>query len=221
LTSNWSSIKSTNSSSSTTTPTPIPTEEETKITPVYVESTNLEGTHDVVKGYDFNNGMDWEELMKAYKFIGFQGTALGKAMEEVNRMIKWRLSDEPVKEDESDLYKDPQVRAKIRCSIFLGYTSNMISSGVREIIRYLAQNRMIDCIVTTAGGIEEDFIKCMANTYHGEFHLPGEQLRRMGVNRIGNLLIPNENYCKFEDWIMPILDQMLAEQKEKKKIMVT
>lgn len=30
--------------------------------------------------------------------------------------------------------------------------------------------------------------------------------------RIGNLLVPNDNYCKFEDWLMPILDQMVTEQ---------
>jgi len=28
------------------------------------------------------------------------------------------------------------------------------------------------------------------------------------------MLVPNSNYCKFEDWIMPILDAMLAEQQE-------
>lgn len=31
--------------------------------------------------------------------------------------------------------------------------------------------------------------------------------------RIGNLLVPNNNYCKFEDWLMPILDQMVTEQE--------
>lgn len=35
-----------------------------------------------------------------------------------------------------------------------------------------------------------------------------------GLNRIGNMLVPNSNYCKFEDWIMPILDAMLVEQNE-------
>ncbi len=89
-------------------------------------------------------------------------------------------------------------------------------------------------IVCTAGGIEEDFIKCMGDTHVGDFALKGEELRKKGINRIGNLLIPNQvlrnrlvvalfahplrtyfdqNYCKFEDWIMPILDQMLEEQK--------
>jgi len=48
----------------------------------------------------------------------------------------------------------------------------------------------------------------------GEFNYKGEALRKKGLNRIGNLLVPNDNYCKFEDWIMPILDQMLKEQKE-------
>lgn len=39
-------------------------------------------------------------------------------------------------------------------------------------------------------------------------------MRERGINRIGNLLVPNDNYCKFEDWIMPLLDEMLVEQKE-------
>ncbi|KAG1326381.1 hypothetical protein COCNU_01G003150 [Cocos nucifera] len=73
-------------------------------------------------------------------------------------------------------------------------------------------NQMVDVLVTTAGGIEEDLIKCLAPTYKGDFSLPGAYLRSKGLNRIGNLLVPNDNYCKFEDWIMPILDQMLLEQ---------
>ncbi|KAG0724044.1 putative deoxyhypusine synthase [Chionoecetes opilio] len=42
----------------------------------------------------------------------------------------------------------------------------------------------------------------------------GKELRLKGINRIGNLLVPNNNYCKFEDWVMPILDTMLQEQRE-------
>ena len=51
------------------------------------------------------------------------------------------------------------MRSAVRCKIFLGFTSNLISSGVREQLRFLVQNRMVDVVVTTAGGIEEDFIK--------------------------------------------------------------
>lgn len=48
----------------------------------------------------------------------------------------------------------------------------------------------------------------------GDFHLDGKTLRESGINRIGNLLVPNDNYCSFENWIMPILDEMLKEQRD-------
>lgn len=83
---------------------------------------------------------------------------------------------------------------------------------------FFKNNTKIDCIVTTAGGIEEDIIKCLAPTYVGDFHLSGRQLRQNGINRIGNLLVPNDNYCLFEDWIIPILDDMIREQQTEKII---
>lgn len=92
-------------------------------------------------------------------------------------MIKWRLSDEPIKEDESEELKILENRKEVRCTIFVGYTSNMASCGMREYIRYLCQHKMIDCIVTTCGGIEEDFMKCMAPHYIGDFYLKGKDLR--------------------------------------------
>ena len=125
----------------------------------------------------------------------------------------WRLSDEPILDDEVEEYLDPRVRANTRCNIFLGYTSNLISSGLREVILHLVKFRHVAAVVTTAGGIEEDFIKCLGKTYLADFNLDGAELRKKGMNRIGNLIVPNDNYCKFEDWLTPILDAMLAEQK--------
>lgn len=127
----------------------------------------------------------------------------------------WRLSDEPVDPTSQTEELDPSIRATTKCNIFLGYTSNLVSSGLREIIKFLVQHNYVQCLVTTAGGIEEDLIKCLGPTYStpkGVFNLPGADLRRKGLNRIGNLLVPNDNYCKFEDWVVPILDQMTEEQ---------
>ena len=73
-------------------------------------------------------------------------------------------------------------------------------------ILYLVKNRHVSVLVTTAGGIEEDLIKCLGNTYLADFNLDGADLRRRGMNRIGNLIVPNDNYCAFEDWLTPILD---------------
>jgi len=111
-------------------------------------------------------------------------------------------------------WRDPETGAKT--TIFLGYTSNLISSGLRGTLRYLVQHSHVSAIVTSAGGIEEDIIKCLAPTYMGAFATPGSQLRSQGLNRIGNLIVPNNNYCLFEDWVVPILDKMLEEQEASK-----
>lgn len=120
-------------------------------------ATTVQIDNPVVKGYDFNQGVDYEKLFESYRFMGIQSTNLRLAMDQINNMIKWRGENNE------------------RCTIFLGYTSNMISCGVRDIIRfifkwiirYLCEHNMVDCLVTTCGGIEEDFIKCMGKIYIG------------------------------------------------------
>ncbi|KAF8591587.1 Deoxyhypusine synthase [Ramaria rubella] len=168
-----------------------------------------------VEGPNFDNPLGLQQLLASYERIGFQANSLGRAINIVNNMAsrKWRLSDEPMP-DELDEYSSPSVRAQTKCTVFLGYTSNLISSGLREIILHLVKHKHVSAIVTTAGGIEEDFIKCLGKTYLADFNLDGADLRRRGMNRIGNLLVPNDNYCKFEDWVTPILDTMLEEQKQ-------
>lgn len=181
---------------------------------VFKESETLEGMCMKIEGYDFNGGVDYHRLLKSMVSTGFQASNLGDAIEVVNQMLDWRLSDEAITEDCGEEERDQAYRESVRCKVFLGFTSNLVSSGVRDTIRYLVQHHMVDVVVTTAGGIEEDLIKCLAPTYKGDFSLPGALLRSKGLNRIGNLLVPNDNYCKFEDWIIPIFDQMLREQKE-------
>jgi deoxyhypusine synthase len=77
---------------------------------------------------------------------------------------------------------------------------------------------MIDVIVTTTGGIEEDIMKCLAPFYIGEFTLKGKELREQGLNRIGNLIVPNKNYEMLETWFKPMVEEMHEEQKTKGEI---
>lgn len=177
---------------------------------VLVKSEKL--TSDTIAGYDFSKGIDYEALLDSYLRTGFQATNFGMAVEQINRMLDWSLADEPVAEDEEDEYKEKEKREKVRTKIWLSYTSNLISSGLRETICYLAKNSMVQVMITTAGGIEEDIIKCLAPTHVGDFAIQGLGLRRKGINRTGNLLVPNDNYCLFEDWFQPILDKMHDEQ---------
>ncbi|XRB08592.1 deoxyhypusine synthase [Pycnococcus provasolii] len=210
----------------------LPTELQTA---VLGGSESIPESTPIIKGYAFppppssassssSSSVDYELLLDAMLTTGFQATHFAMACDEVTRMLTWRLSQEDLENTQEGLemkealrdteFEDPATHNDVRTKIFLGCTSNLISSGVRESIRYLCQHKLIDVLVTTAGGIEEDLIKCMAPTYVGDFNLKGKELRPKGLNRIGNLLLPNDNYCKFEDWLMPILDAMLKEQRE-------
>ena len=163
-------------------------------------------------GHDFSESTLLNDIMDSMLTTGFQATNLGLAVDQIRELRKWRLDSVPWKPGDDPDLESPEVRRRIRARIFFAYTSNQISCGQREVIRFLVKNKMVDVIVTTAGGIEEDLIKCFQPTYMGDFKLNGRELRKKGINRIGNLLVPNKNYCQFEDWIAPILTKMHDEQ---------
>lgn len=143
-----------------------------------------------VHGYDFNKGVNYSELIKSFATTGYQATHFFQAVSIANKMI-------------AD-----------RAFIYLGYTSNMVSSGLRDIFRYLVEHKKVNVIVTTAGGIEEDIIKCLGDFIIGDFRANGAQLREKGINRIGNILVPNSRYVKFEAFLQPILEELHVEQKK-------
>jgi len=147
-----------------------------------------------IRGYDFNQGVDYEKLIDSFSSTGIQASNLSKAISIVNEMID------------------------SKSFIYLGYTSNIVTSGLRDIIRYLAEHKKIGVLVTTAGGIEEDIIKCLGSFVLGDFRLSGEELRKKGINRAGNILISNNRYCSFEEFIMPVLEKIYDTQKKTGKI---
>ncbi|CAR27331.1 hypothetical protein ZYGR_0I06050 [Zygosaccharomyces rouxii] len=170
-----------------------------------------------VDGIDYSKpeatDMKASDLINSMRKMGFQASTLGEACEIVDKMRSWRGKhiDELEDHEKKGSFDENGYQ---KTTIFIGYTSNLISSGLRETLRFLVQHNMVSAIVSTAGGVEEDLIKCLAPTYLGDFTLSGSTLRDQGMNRIGNLLVPNDNYCKFEEWIVPILDKMLEEQEE-------
>ena len=187
---------------------------------VLVQSSGMPEGSRKVEELDFNEfagrQITVEDLIGGMNNMGFQASSVGEAVRIINDMVRPILSLmllNPTNNSQR-AWRDPETADKT--TIFLGYTSNLISSGLRGTFRYLAQHSHISAIVSTAGGVEEDFIKCLGDTYMGSFSTPGAELRKKGLNRIGNLIVPNNNYCLFEDWVVPILDKMLEEQEASK-----
>ncbi len=140
-----------------------------------------------IKGYNFSNGLDYGRLLDSFYSTGFQATNLAKAIEIIKTM------------------------KQEKCTIFLGYTSNLVTSGLRDIFRYMAENNLVDVIVTTGGGIEEDFIKCFDPFILGTFDADGKSLREKGINRTGNIFVPNDRYVRFEKFFIPLLEELNKE----------
>ena len=65
----------------------------------------------------------------------------------ISRLSLWqidcKLESLPTENSDAEINLCAIERPQTNCTIFLGYTSNIISSGVRDILRYLAQHNMV------------------------------------------------------------------------------
>jgi deoxyhypusine synthase len=143
-----------------------------------------------ITDFTWKPGMTVSELLDGYKHIGYQSIELAKAKDVVVKM------------------------KKNNAKIFLTFTSNMVTSGLRGFFAQIVEKKMADILVTTVGGIEEDIMKASGEKFMvGNFNQDDVELHEQGINRVGNVLIQNESYMKFEDAMLPILDKLYAKQK--------
>ncbi len=157
------------------------------------ECMTLEG-HPKIEGYDFEKEFNLQNFLQAYGSTGFQATHLAQGIEIVKAMQREKTT------------------------IFLAYTSNQVSSGNREIIKYLVKNRKVHVLVTSAGGIEEDIIKALKPFVIGQFDVPGKMMFEHGINRTGNIFVPNDRFAYFDIFMQKFLDRIYKIQKETGKI---
>lgn len=81
-------------------------------------------------------------MFQTFKNSGLQARNFGLAVDEIQQMIDTR--NIPLQDDQMDTLEDDDfIRRKSSCTIFLGYTSNMASCGIRETIRFLIQHKMV------------------------------------------------------------------------------
>ena len=62
------------------------------LAPSQVMPENAETVH----GWDFDHGCSLDGLLRSFLHTGFQATAFGRAVAEVKRMVKFKLSSDPL-----------------------------------------------------------------------------------------------------------------------------
>lgn len=144
-----------------------------------------------VKDFLWKHGMTIEDMVDKFGSLGFQSLELYEASEVIINM------------------------KKSGARIFLTFTSNMVTSGLRGFFAQLIKLGMADVIVTTSGSIEEDIMKAVGEDFEiTSFNADDVHMHEKGENRIGNLLIRNESYMRFEDRMSEFLKKIYEKNKK-------
>ena len=141
-----------------------------------------------VKDFIWKKGMTVKNAVEAFGSLGYQSAELAEARDVVLKM------------------------KRAGSKVFLTFTSNMVTSGLRGFFAQLCKLKIPDILVTTSGAIEEDIMKAFGEDFElASFYEDDTALHERGENRVGNLIIRNESYMKFEDkmaeWLEKIYDK--------------
>lgn len=55
---------------------------------VLIASEKIDDGTPIVSGYEWNHGIDYDQLLQSYLNSGFQATNFGKAVQEINKMAR-------------------------------------------------------------------------------------------------------------------------------------
>lgn len=120
---------------------------------------------------------------------GFQATQLAKAVEIIKKM------------------------KSEKATVFLSFTSNMVASGLRGLFTELCKQKFVDVIITAGGSLDHDLIRAYKDYQIGDFYMDDVALHKKGVNRLGNILVPNECYEELEKRITPVFEKLYKKNK--------
>jgi deoxyhypusine synthase len=125
-----------------------------------------------IEDYNLFKGISVNDLiLQMEKAWGFTAGKLAVGVNILERMIK-----------DSEYVK------------FLSFTGNLVATGTRGALRELVKRKLVDIIITTCGTLDHDIARCWKNYYKGSFLMDDAELRRKKINRLGNVLVPNESY---------------------------
>ncbi len=112
----------------------------------------------------------------------------------------------------TELYKAAEIFVKMKregAKVILTFTSNMGTSGLRGLFAQLVKLGIVDVLITTVGAIEEDIMKALGEKFYiHRFSADDVELHELGMNRIGNILISNDSYARFEAFITRLIDEL-------------
>ncbi len=151
-----------------------------------------------VKDYKINGKTSVNDLMAQFRAAGgFTAKKLAIGIDIVEKMIK---------------DKD--------CLRFFSFPACINATGTRGVIKDMIRKKWFDVVIGTCGTLDHDIARVYKDYYHGDFMMDDAKLRDKGLNRLGNVLVPNESYGviledKFKQFLEKIYEGFTDEQKKK------
>lgn len=98
---------------------------------------------------------------------------------------------------------------------FFSFPACIVSTGTRGVIMEMVKNRAVDVLITTCGTLDHDLARLWRNYYHGDFLADDAKLHKKGINRLGNVFIPNDSYgVILEQKLRPMFSELFAKKKK-------
>jgi deoxyhypusine synthase len=95
------------------------------------------------------------------------------------------------------------------CTRFLSFVGSIISTGARGIIKDMIKRKMFDCVITTCGALDHDIARASTKYYSGDFRMDDNMLYKKNIHRLGNVLVPQNNYGPvIEDKVQSCLNNL-------------
>ena len=147
-----------------------------------------------VEDYDFSTVEDVSSLIDQMgRAGGFTATKLAHARDV--------LSDAMVKSGQEGVLN------------WLSFPACLCATGTRGFFLEALKRKMFNVIITTCGTLDHDIARTYQDYFHGDFNLDDIALGEQGLNRLGNVIVPNECYGEIiETVVMPWLEEIEAER---------
>ncbi|MEM2429081.1 MAG: deoxyhypusine synthase [Nitrososphaerales archaeon] len=95
------------------------------------------------------------------------------------------------------------------CVKFLSFPAAIVATGVRGVLKEIVKRKMVDIIITTSGSLDHDLARSWGDYYEGSWDLDDTKLFRKGFHRLGNILIPRDNYgLLLEKKLQPFFEEL-------------
>jgi deoxyhypusine synthase len=100
------------------------------------------------------------------------------------------------------------------CTKFLSFVGALMSTGARGIVRDMLKSKMFNVVITTCGALDHDIARTYDRYYAGDFRMDDRMLLEKNIHRLGNILVPMENYGPLiEEKLQKCLNDMYKEGK--------